>query len=131
MNNGDKEDAIINYKKSVELNPYNENGIKKLKELGVDVSLPETVKVDPKVYDLLTGKYELNPQFIITVTKENDKLFAQATGQPKIEIYPRSKFEYYLKVVDAQITFVSDENGKIEKLILHQNGQNMPAKKIE
>jgi len=131
MNNGDKEDAVTNYKKSVELNPYNDNGIKKLKELGVDIPLPETVKVDPKVYDLLTGKYELNPQFILTVTKENDKLFTQATGQQKVEIFPKSELEYYLKVVDAQITFVKDENGKIEKLILHQNGRDMPAKKIE
>ncbi len=42
MLSGNKEDAIINYKKSVELNPYNVSGIKKLHELGVDVPLPET-----------------------------------------------------------------------------------------
>jgi len=131
MMNGDKEDAIINYKKSIEINPHNDNGIEKLKELGVEVSIPEDVKVDPKVYDLLAGKYELNPQFVITVTKEDDKLFAQATGQPKVELFPKSELEYYLKVVNAQITFVKDENGNIEKLILHQNGQNMAAKKIE
>jgi len=131
MMNGDKEDAIINYKKSIEINPHNDNGIEKLKQLGVEVSIPEDVKVDPKVYDLLAGKYELNPQFVITVTKEDDKLFAQATGQPKVELFPKSELEYYLKVVNAQITFVKDENGNIEKLILHQNGQNMAAKKIE
>ena len=91
MTSGDKEDAITNYKKSIELNPYNENGIKKLKELGVEVSLPEAAKVEPKVYDLLTGKYELNPQFTLTVTKEGDKLFVQGTGQPKLELFPRSE----------------------------------------
>ena len=131
MRNGNKEDAIINYKKSIEINPYNENGIEKLKELGVEITSPEPVKVDPAVYDLLTGKYELNPQFILRITKENNKIFVQATGQPKVEIYPKSELEYYLKVVNAQITFVKDENGKIEKLILHQNGRDMPAKKIE
>jgi len=131
MMNGDKGDAITNYIKSVELNPNNNNGIKKLQELGVEISLPVEVKVDPEVYDLLAGKYELNPQFIFTITKEDDKIFVHATGQQKVEIYPTSELEYYLKVVNAQITFAKDENGKIEKLILHQNGQNMPAKKIE
>lgn len=34
---GNKKEAIENYKKSVQLNPNNENGIKILKELGVDI----------------------------------------------------------------------------------------------
>lgn len=34
---GNKKEAIENYKKSVQLNPDNENGIKILKELGVDI----------------------------------------------------------------------------------------------
>ena len=38
LKKGDKEAAIINYKKSVDLNPDNENGKKILKELGVDYS---------------------------------------------------------------------------------------------
>jgi len=33
MDNGDKDLAIKNYRKSLELNPGNANGIKKLKEL--------------------------------------------------------------------------------------------------
>jgi tetratricopeptide (TPR) repeat protein len=33
MDNGDKELAIKNYQKSLELNPGNANGVKKLKEL--------------------------------------------------------------------------------------------------
>jgi len=38
LQNGDKEAAIINYKKSVDLNPGHENGRKMLKELGIDYS---------------------------------------------------------------------------------------------
>jgi len=131
MLSGDKEDAITNYKKSVELNPNNVEGIEKLKELGVDVTLPETVNVNPNVYDSLTGKYELNPQFALTITKEGDELFVQGTGQSKIELFPKSEMEYYTKAVNAQITFVKDESGKIVKLILHQNGKNMPGEKVE
>lgn len=124
---GDKEEAIKNYKKSIEINPKNINGIEKLRELGIDIK----PNIDTKIYDLLTGKYELNPQFILTVTKNEGKLYIQGTGQQKIEVYPNSELEYYSKIVNARITFVKGENGIIVKLILHQHGQDMPAKKIE
>ncbi len=131
MIGGDKKDAITNYKKSIELNPHNVNGIEKLKELGVEVSLPEAAKVNMNVYNSLTGRYELSPAFSITVTRDSDKLYVQGTNQPKIEIFPSSQLEYYAKVVDAQITFVKDDSGKVVKLILHQNGKDMPAEKVE
>lgn len=124
---GDKEEAIKNYKKSIEINPKNINGIEKLRELGIDIK----PNIDTKIYDLLTGKYELNPQFILTVTKNEGKLYIQGTGQQKIEVYPNSELEYYSKIVNVRITFVKGENGIIVKLILHQHGQDMPAKKIE
>jgi tetratricopeptide (TPR) repeat protein len=130
LKTGDTANAIVNYKKSVELNPGNTGGIEVLKELGVTV--PDTnPKVDSKTYDLLVGKYELRPQFVLTVSIEDDKIFVQGTGQLRIEIFPKSDLEYYAKIVDAQITFIKEDNGKIDKLILHQNGRDMPAKKIE
>ena len=55
---------------------------------------------------------------------------AQATGQPKFELFPTSETEFFLKVVEAQVTFVRDEAGKVTQLILNQNGRKMPAKKI-
>ena len=41
------------------------------------------IKVDPKIYDAYIGEYELAPN-IITITKENDQIFAQATAQSKV-----------------------------------------------
>jgi hypothetical protein len=34
-------------------------------------------------------------------------------------------------VVDAQITFKTDSQGRATELILHQNGLNMPGKRLE
>jgi hypothetical protein len=45
-------------------------------------------------------------------------------------LYPTSATEFFLKVVDAQVTFVKNEQGVVTQLILHENGRNMPAKKI-
>jgi hypothetical protein len=54
----------------------------------------------------------------------------KATGQPKAELFPTSETEFFLKMVEAQITFVKNEQGQVTQLILHQNGRNMAAKKI-
>jgi len=89
------------------------------------------IAVDPKLFDGYTGRYQLAPDFILTITREGDHLFAQATGQPKFEVFPESDRDYFYKVVDAQITFETDNKGHATSLTLHQNGRNLPAKRIE
>ena len=89
------------------------------------------VTVDPKLFEGYVGQYQLAPNFILTITFEGDKLFAQATGQPKFQIFPESEREFFLKVVDAQITFETDSSGRATSLTLHQNGADMPAKRIQ
>jgi CubicO group peptidase (beta-lactamase class C family) len=89
------------------------------------------ITVDPKIFDGYVGRYQLAPSFILTVTREGDKLFVQATNQPKFEIFPEGVREYFLKVVDAQITFVTDAGGRASELILHQGGRDQHAKRLE
>lgn len=89
------------------------------------------VSVDPKLFDGYTGSYQLAPSFILTVTREGDGLFVQATGQPKFQVFPEGQRDYFYRVVDAQITFVTDNHGKAMALILHQNGADLPAKRVE
>jgi serine-type D-Ala-D-Ala carboxypeptidase/endopeptidase len=89
------------------------------------------VTVDPKLFDSYVGKYQLAPNFVITITRDGDHLFEQATGQPKFEIFPEGDRDYFLKVVDAQITFVVDSSGRSTELILHQGGRDQHAQRIE
>ncbi|MGB3081352.1 MAG: serine hydrolase, partial [Saprospiraceae bacterium] len=58
-------------------------------------------------------------------------LFAQATGQDKFEIFPKSSTEFFYKVVDAQINFNKNDDGKIITLTLHQGGRDITGKKKE
>jgi D-alanyl-D-alanine carboxypeptidase len=86
-------------------------------------------RVDPAVYDAYVGEYELGPGFVLTVSREGDRLMTQATGQAKVEIFPSSETDFFLKVVDAQITFVRGPGGTVDQLVLHQGGRDMPAKR--
>jgi len=91
----------------------------------------EIIKVDPNILNDYVGKYELKPNFYLIITKENTRLFCQPTGQNKLEIYPESETTFFIKEVDAQITFIRNENKTVEKLILHQGGRDISAKKIK
>jgi CubicO group peptidase (beta-lactamase class C family) len=130
MANGEKSLAIQDYKKSLELNPQNTNAVSKLAELGEKVAAPATVVVDGKVLDAYVGKYELAPSFVISITKEGTQLYGQATGQPRFELFPESDTKFFLKVVQAKVQFLKNGQGATDKLILFQNGQEMPGKRV-
>jgi hypothetical protein len=68
---------------------------------------------------------------VLAVTLEGNRLMTQATGQSKVEIFASSPTDLFLKVVNAQITFVKDASGAVTGLVLHQGGRDMPAKKIK
>jgi len=90
-------------------------------------------KVDPAVYDAYVGEYEIETVGKITVTKEDDRLYAQLTGQPKFELFPRSETEFFLKAVQADILFTKDKDGRVTGLTakLKQAGVNVTGKKVE
>jgi CubicO group peptidase (beta-lactamase class C family) len=89
------------------------------------------VDVDPAVYDAYVGQYEFKNIGTLTVSKEEDRLFVQMTGQPKVEIFPRSETEFFLKIVNAQITFVKNDEREVVKAILNQGGMEIEAPKIK
>ena len=65
------------------------------------------------------------------ITAANGRIFAQATGQGKNEIFAKKEDHFFFKVVEAQLVFSKDDNGNVNMLTLHQGGAKIPAKKIE
>jgi len=89
------------------------------------------ITVDPKLFDSYVGRYELVPNVDFTITRDGAHLFVQLTGQANFEIFPEGERDFFYKVVDAQITFVTDANGRATELILHQNGFDQHAKRVD
>jgi beta-lactamase regulating signal transducer with metallopeptidase domain len=89
------------------------------------------VDVGTAVLDRLTGDYQLGPGVVVNVTRDGNRLFARLTGQPKAEIFARSQSEFFYKIVDAQISFESDAQGRTTGLVLHQNGADVAAPRID
>ena len=90
----------------------------------------DAVELPESTLEKYIGVYELNPEFKITVTKEGKRLFTQATGQDRIEIYPENDTTFFPTVVEAKLSFKLID-GKVVSLTLFQGGQEIQGKKIE
>lgn len=121
-----KELALANYKKSVELDAGNANAVRVIARLeGKEISF------DPAIIDSYAGDYEIAPGFVLTIFKEGDKLMGQATGQGKVEFAAVSETQFFAASVRANITFEKNAEGNVTGLILVQGGQNIKAKKTK
>lgn len=106
-----------------------QNGVDQRAPRGELPPPPKEVTLRVETLREYVGEYPLAPRFVMTITEADGALFAQATGQGKAPVFASARDEFFYKVVNAQISFQRDATGKITGLILHQNGQNMPAKK--
>ncbi len=88
------------------------------------------VKVDPAIYDAYVGRYDYGSGQTLTVTRDGDKLMAKMTAQPKLRLLPRSKKDFFFKVVNAEITFVRGAGGEVTGVEHLQGGKTIKAPRL-
>jgi len=91
----------------------------------------QTIAVAPEVLERYVGTYRFGQGAVFTVTRDGDQLSAKLVGQGAFPIYPQSPTEFFYKVVNAQLTFVTDAQGAVTAVILHQNGANITGPRID
>jgi len=89
------------------------------------------VRLTPAQLDRCVGRYEIAPGFVLAITRDGERLISQATGQPTIEIFPESESEFFVKVMDAQLSFDLESPGPAKAVVLHQSGRDTPARRLE
>jgi len=90
----------------------------------------KTVKVDAKTLESYAGVYDyISAKMVVTV--KDDRLIAQLTGQPPSEIFPRTKETFFWKIVDAEVTFLKDKSGKVDRARHKQGGREFEVRKIK
>ena len=87
-------------------------------------------KVDPKVLDSYVGHYDMGNKRIYVVTREGDRLYGQATANPRRDLYAVSQTVFVIPEVESQITFVKDEKGQVVELLYDQNERVTRCKRI-
>jgi putative CocE/NonD family hydrolase len=93
---------------------------------------PTEVKIDPKVFDDYVGQYAFvdNPDLVLSFSRQDNSFFLDVAGQGRFEIFPQSNSKFFLKIIDADATFVRNAQGKVTSVSWRQNNQRTPARKI-
>ncbi len=95
------------------------------------IAEPATVEVDPLVLDACAGLYEIAADLRLEISREKDGLYAQATMQPKVRIFPASESEFFSMLDDMRIFFIKGEGNKISELVFQHLGQKKSGKRVQ
>jgi len=96
------------------------------------------IRIDPRLLDNYTGRYQVTPNLILEITRDGDRLFAQGfaqvTGQaivlPKFEVFAEGEKNFFARVSDQQIAFETGPEGRATSFILRRAGHDMPVARL-
>ena len=88
-------------------------------------------RIDPKLLDNYTGRYQLAPDRTLEITRDGGRLFAQGAAQvagqtvagPKFEMLAESEKSFFVQVTGSRITFEIDPEGRATSLIMRRTGR--------
>lgn len=102
--------------------------------LGEEYQIPkirQAAEINTNLLLNYVGRYQLAPDFFLEVTVHDGRLFLQDTDQQAIEFFPESPRKFFAKVMEAEISFTADDEGKTNGLVLFQHGREFPAPKVD
>jgi len=94
-------------------------------------SARKEIVLDNAIISPYAGKYELAPNFMVDITVEGSKIFAQATGQGQFELFAEDELTFFAKVAGITVKFNKNDTGNVESFTLFQGGGETLAKKVE
>jgi CubicO group peptidase (beta-lactamase class C family) len=91
---------------------------------------PAAVSLPAEALERFVGRYDYG-NAVLAVTREGDRLFAQLTGQPRLEIFPSGPRAFFWKAVEARVEFVQDANGRVIKAVHYQGPVPLEAPRMD
>jgi len=88
------------------------------------------IELKPDVLARYVGTYQLAPNFTLEVTLKGDALWVHPTNQATLRLWPETETDFFLKELDAQLSFVRDAQGVVTAAVLHQGGQDQTAPRV-
>ena len=89
------------------------------------------IQLAQKTMDSYTGKFELQPGFVIKVSERDGQLYAEATGQPEVGLTPISMTRFQVNGVPAEVEFIPNDGNKVKMIRLYQGGQEFDAPRMK
>ena len=84
------------------------------------------VKLDPARFGALVGRYEVAPDFVLTIANENGRLLLK---ESEAELLPESETEFFL-MDGRQFRFTKDQQDRVNGMVVRQNDLIIRARRL-
>jgi len=91
----------------------------------------ETITVESGVLDKYKGKYMLETNTEVTISKVNNRLMWSAERSSRYRLYPQSDKRFFLKVADAYVIFHQENDGKVNTFTFQETDEELKATRID
>lgn len=133
MKIGNHEKAIEYYKKSLELNPVNRNGLKMLEEMDVIVDpMQNKIKLSDKEISSIVGTYRDDQLGEVQVSQSHNVLNVSAPGLPVQELHAFPNNIFALTPADVIMSVVYNSDGEVDGIEVQTGiGSKQFVRKVE
>jgi CubicO group peptidase (beta-lactamase class C family) len=90
----------------------------------------EEIKLPVETLKKYVGVYEVMPSANMSITLEGDQLMSQPPGQGKVPLFAETETDFFVKVSEGQLKFITDTKGRATHAILYQSGTEIKAPRI-
>jgi CubicO group peptidase (beta-lactamase class C family) len=88
-------------------------------------------KADPTVLESYVGRYKMDKDVFLTVTREGEKLILEKSNRNfPLEILPVSDTIFYAVMANLKVRFIRNESGVADKLVVTQAGRTEYAERM-
>jgi len=95
-------------------------------------STHKEITLDSQTLDRYVGAYQMENGANMLIMMESGQVVSKLGNQPPLPVFAESQTSFFAKAVNAQLEFAKlDDKGKPAELILHQNGRDMPMKRLD
>jgi CubicO group peptidase (beta-lactamase class C family) len=86
--------------------------------------------IDPAVLAAYAGKYQLMPEYILTVENNGGRLMVRENDGPQLDAAAQTEDKFFVRGLNSLIKFNRDETGEVTDLILVQGVHPFRGRKI-
>ncbi len=74
------------------------------------------VEVSPETLEGYVGTYKLGPGWLLTITRDGDRLLAQATNEPRFPMTAQAENLFWVEAYGAAVLFPRDASGAVSHI---------------
>src|SRR5262245_36665130 len=89
------------------------------------------VVVDAKLLDRYVGRYGEPPNLILKIRREGNHLLIQENDEPEQQLGATSETRFFSRNSSDELTFESDDRGRVIRMVLHVDGRDIPIRRID